>query len=295
MADSPRGAPRPRAIERASHPVARVFRRSLASGVTPEGWVAIEGPILFREALLAGGSDSPVGPGAVGGAARGVKIRSVLVTEREKKRLEDALRTLPRETEVNLVSEWVFERVTQTEAPRGIAALVELPERNLDRDIGRRDALLLVACGLQDPGNLGSMVRSAQALGGSALLVLPDTVSPFNPKAVRSSAGAVFRLPIFTGLEPALLFRRLRSVGVRLLAGDRRSPMPLRDADLRGPAAILIGQEGAGLDEALSRRADVRVAIPIRRDTDSLNAATAAGIFLYEAARQRGFVFHEPV
>lgn len=295
MAAKPHRTPRSRVISIASHPVAKVFRRGLAAGVTPEGWVAIEGPILFQEALQAGGAATAGAPSASTEEIPRVKIHSVLVTERERERLEDALRALPRETEVNLVSEWIFGRLTQTEAPRGIAALVELPERKLDGAIGRPDALVLVACGLQDPGNLGTMVRSAQALGGSALLILQNTVSPFNPKAVRASAGAIFRLPVFTNLESASLFQRLRSLGVRLLAGDRRSATQLRDVDLRGPAAILIGQEAAGLDERISREADARVAIPIRSDTDSLNAATAAGIFLYEAGRQRGIVFHEPV
>lgn len=289
------GGPRRRVIETASSSLMRVFRRSLALGTTPEGWLAIEGPVLFAEALHAGGYLKSVRQDGRSEVPAGVKIHSVLATEHQARRFEEALRGLPADIEVALVSESLFGRVAQTETPQGIAALVELPERTLDRALARPDALALVACGLQDPGNLGMMVRSAQALGVSALLTLRNTVSPFNPKALRSSAGSVFRLPLFPGFEPAALFERLRALGVRILAADAHSRVPLQEADLRGRWAILIGQEAAGLDEAMTRQADVRAAIPIRRDTDSLNAAAAAGIFLYEVARQRGFRFDEPV
>ena len=294
MLDLSSRAPGFRRIESAAHPLVKAFRRALASGLTPEGWVASEGRILFREALAACAS-LPSRPHSV--AARigaGVKIHRVVVTEAERARLEDELGALPRETEVNVVSEPAFKRATHTDTPQGIAALVELPEPEFDRALNRPDALALVACGLQDPGNLGVMMRSAQALGGSALFAIRNTVSPFNPKAVRSSAGALFRLPIFAGLDPVALLARLRDAGIRVIAADPRSLTPIHDVDLRTPAAVLIGQEAAGLDAGIMSQADVRAAIPIRSGSDSLNAGTAAGIFLYEAARQRGFAFHEP-
>jgi RNA methyltransferase, TrmH family len=287
----PRG-PRRRRIDHAGHPLIRNFRRSFALGGTPEGWLPIEGPILFLEALQAGGYLEGSGTPQ---SSEGPKILSVLATERGAERLDAELQRLPDDCELTLVPEWLFERIAQTETPRGIAAFVELPARDLDRALGRPPALAVVACGLQDPGNLGTMVRSAQAFGASALLTLRNTVSPFNPKAVRSSAGAIFRLPVFTDLDPESILERLRTLGLRILAADRHSSVPLQQADLRGPVAVLIGQEAAGLDADLSRRADERAAIPISRDTDSLNAAAAASIFLYEAARQRGLHFDEPV
>lgn len=276
-------------VESGNQRVLSVYRRSLASGITREGWLAIEGPILFADALQLAGYH-----GQVDSQDR-IKIHSVLATEREADRFAEPLRTLPKDTEITLTSERLFRRVAMTETPRGIAALIELPERDFDATLGRADALAVVACGLQDPGNIGTMIRSAQAFGAAALLALKDTVSPFNPKALRSSAGALFRLPVFTGLEQESLVRRLRSLGMRIVAADRRGDRLATEEDLRGRVAILIGQEAAGLDENLLRSADVRAALPIRRDTDSLNAAAAATIFLYEAARQRGFRFHEPV
>jgi RNA methyltransferase, TrmH family len=292
MAPSRLAGPRRRPVDHAGHPVVRAFRRSLGTGTTPEGWLAIEGPVLFTEALQAGGylGDS----GTQRGPER-LQIQSVLATGREAEKFDEAFRRLPEECEVTIVPEWLFDRIAQTETPRGIAAFVELPAREIDEAVGNPNALVLVACGLQDPGNMGSMVRSAQALGASALLTLRNTVSPFNVKAVRSSAGAIFRLPVFTDLDPASILERLRKAGLRILATDRHSSVPLQQMDLKGPLAVLIGQEAAGLDDDLSRRADAHAAIFIRREMNSLNAAAAASIFLYEAARQRGFHFDEPV
>jgi RNA methyltransferase, TrmH family len=292
MAPSRPIGPRRHRVDHAGHPVIRAFRRSLVTGVTPEGWLAIEGPILFTEALQTGGYIDE--PSSTQGSER-LKIQGVLATEREAEKLDHALRKLPDECEVTLVPEWLFQRMSQTETPRGIAALVELPAHQIDEALGRPNALALVACGLQDPGNMGSMVRSAQAFAASALLTLRNTVSPLNAKAVRSSAGAIFRLPVFTDLDPASILERLRKLGLQILATDRHSAVPLQQVDLTGPWAVLIGQEAAGLDDDLSRQADARAAIFIRRDMDSLNAAAAASIFLYEAARQRGFHFDEPV
>jgi RNA methyltransferase, TrmH family len=278
-----------RRIESRHAAVLKVFRKSLALGVTREGWLAVEGPILFEEALRAGGCLEPH-PTANNSRPR---LRSVLATERQIERFGVCMARLPGEVEVTVVSEALFARVTQTQTPQGIAAFVEMAEHDPDRVLGRSNALIMVACGMQDPGNLGAIMRSAQALGATALATLRNTVSAFNPKAVRSSAGAVFRLPLFPGLDPDALLARLRGLGVTVLATDRRSDLRVCDADLRRPIAVLIGQEAAGLDAGLLRRADERVAIPIRAGTDSLNAAAAASAILYEAARQRGFRFDE--
>ena len=278
-----------RRIESPHSAVLKVFRRSLAAGVTREGWLAIEGPILFEEAIAAGGYDGHQG------AASGPWLRSLLATESQAQRFKQSLDGLPYEVEINIVSDALFGRVAQTQTPQGIAAFVELPRHDPDVALGGRDALVVVACGLQDPGNLGATMRSGQALGATALASLKDTVSPFNPKSVRSSAGAVFRLPIFPAQDSNLLLARVRRLGLTTVAADRHSTVRVCDADLRRPIAVLIGQEAAGLDPGLLRHADERVAIPIRSGMDSMNAAAAASVILYEAARQRGFRFNEPL
>lgn len=265
-----------RDIESASNPLLKVFRRSLAEGVTRDGLLAVEGPHLVEEALKA--SDRAT-------------VHSVLVARGAEARLEPLLRQLPLEAEVARVADRVFASVAQTETPQGIAALVELKRDELGAVLARHASLVLVACGIQDPGNLGTMVRSAQALGAAALVALEETVSPFNPKSARASAGAIFRLSVFPGEKAREILPRLRAAGVRIVAADQRSPAALSGADLRGKLAFLIGREAAGLPEELRREADLLLCIPIRPETESLNAAAAASIFLYEAARQRKFSY----
>ena len=284
---------RQRAVIRVTDVAVKVFRRALAAGLSPEGWLAIEGPILFTEAVKAAGYGQPAA--AARRQSKALKIKSVLATERQAQKLDEVLDLLPEEIEVILIPEPLFERVSQTETPQGIAALVELPEHHLDEILARPGALVVVACGLQDPGNLGTILRSAHAFGASALITLPDTVSPFKSKAVRSSAGAILYLPVFAGLNFESLLQRMRGLGLRVLAADREGPVSISEVDLRGGLAILIGREASGLDESMMRLADARVAIPIRPGTDSLNAAVAGGVLLYEVARQRGFSLHEPV
>jgi TrmH family RNA methyltransferase len=262
-----------RAVTSAANPLLKVFRHALAEGTTREGWLAVEGPHLVEEALR----------------AERAAIQGVIVAAGAREAFRNLLARLPAQAEVVEVPDRLFRQVAATESPRGIAALVELQVANLDHSIARPDALLIVACGLQDPGNLGTIVRSAQAFGATALITLEATVSPFNPKAARASAGAIFHLLVITGGKPRSLFGRLRQAGVRIVATDRHSPSKIMDADLRGSVAILIGREAAGIAPEIAAEADMRVSIPIRPGMDSVNAATAASIFLYEAARQRRF------
>jgi TrmH family RNA methyltransferase len=262
-----------RAVTSPTNALMKVFRHALAEGTTRQGWLAVEGPFLVEEAL---------------NAAPRVKTHSVLVASGARGKFATLLARLPVEGELTEVPDRLFESVAQTQTPQGIAALVELPVYNLEQVVAKRDPLLVVACRIQDPGNLGTMMRSALAFSASAFLTLKETVSPFNPKAVRSSAGAIFHLPLVCGLDPneslAWLGQR-----VRIVAAERHSPVSLSQADLRGPVAILVGREAGGLPEEIARHASQLLSIPIRKEVDSVNAATAASIFLYEAARQRGF------
>ena len=262
-----------REITSPTNSLLKVFRRALPDGVTRDGLLAVEGPHLVEEAL---------------NAASAV-VHSLLVSASGGKKFRSLLKRLPREAEAAQVADPLFQKVALTENPQGIAALVELRPHDLSSLLAAKDALLLVACGVQDPGNLGTMMRSAQAFGATALITLKQTVSPFNPKVVRSSAGAIFRLPVFPDLRPDRLFGPLRAAGVRIVAADRHSPASLTAADLRGAVAFLIGREASGLPPEFAREANLLLSIPIRLETDSVNAATAASIFLYEAARQRGF------
>ncbi|HMD98546.1 MAG TPA: RNA methyltransferase [Terriglobia bacterium] len=279
MADRSPGARRVHQVSSSGNALVKLFRRALAEGTTREGWLAVEGPLLLEEAIKAASEHEAAGP----------VVQSVLASNAAIRKFAALIDRLPSEAEVTEVPDRVFTEIAQTETPQGIAALVELPAYDLDAILARRDALLVIACGVQDPGNLGTIMRSLQALGGSALVTLRATVSPYNPKVVRSSAGGIFCLPVFRGLEAGWLAARLRATGVAIAAADRHARQSLATVDLRGPVAFLIGREAAGVPAELAREADLRLSIPIRAGMDSLNAATAAGILLYEAARQRGF------
>jgi len=288
-----------RSVASPGNALVKLFRRALAEGTTREGWLAVEGPLLLEEVIKAslqrpGPQRSSSGRSERAGETRAFerpRVQSVLASNSAMRKYATLLDRLPPEAELTEVPDRVFAGIAQTETPQGIAALVELPRHDLDAILARRDTLIVIACGVQDPGNLGTIMRSVEALGGSALLTLHATVSPYNPKAVRSSAGAIFRLPVFRGLDANDLTPRLRAARVTIAAADRHRGQSLAEADLRGPVAFLIGQEAAGLPAALARQADVQLSIPLRAEVDSLNAATAAAILLYEAARQRGFGF----
>ncbi len=144
----------------------------------------------------------------------------------------------------------------------------------------------MVLAGLQDPGNLGTILRSAEAFGATGVVSLPGTVSAWNPKAVRASAGSVFRVPLLAAGEKECL-QRLREAGVKIFSTTARAARPADLADMAGPAALLIGNEGSGVPERIASQADGAITISCPGPVESLNAAVAAGVLLYEASRQR--------
>lgn len=252
------------------------LRRALATpprpgSAEPSGppvLVGIEGPNLLAEALRAG-------------------LRIVCVfAAHGSERLLDQL-ALSSQTEILLLPRRLLDQALTTETPQPIAALVQPPSWSWSALLGPdRPPLLLVLAGLQDPGNLGAILRSAEAFGVSGVVSLPGTVSPWNPKALRASAGSVFRVPLLSA-TPEDCFPRLRSAGVRIFSTTARDAQPAPQAGLTGPTALLIGNEGNGLPPELAAQAGTALTIPCPGPVESLNAAVAAGILLYEAARQR--------
>ncbi|MGA7885946.1 MAG: RNA methyltransferase [Acidobacteriaceae bacterium] len=180
----------------------------------------------------------------------------------------------------------VFSSAVETESPQGIAALVEPPRFSLDDALAGSAPLVVVVAGLQDPGNLGTLIRSAEAFGASGVLALSGTVNVWNPKVLRASAGSAFRVPVIYE-RSARVFDALADRKIPVLAAVQNDAVPCSQANLAGPAAILIGNEGGGISADLLDRAQARIAVPMPGPVESLNAAVAASILLYEAARQR--------
>ena len=233
------------------------------------GLVAIEGENLLHEAL-----DS------------GLPLKTIFLSERIAPPA-----WLPRGVELLVLAEEVFASAVATQHPQGISALLVPPVWKIESAFPANDnaALLLVATGLQDPGNLGTLIRSAEAFGATAVLTTAGTVSEWNQKALRASAGSVFRIPVVAITAEELV--ALKSRGVRLLAAVAPDPDceadSACDAELTISCALMIGNEGAGLADEFLSLADARITIPTPGRVESLNAAVAGSLLLYEASRQR--------
>ena len=230
----------------------------------------IEGPNLLEEALRAG-----------------LRIHCLFVAEGAEHLLEPL--NLPVEIETLLVPKAMLNSALTTETPQPIAALVEPPDWTWAHllDAHRNTAsLVLVLAGLQDPGNLGTILRSAEAFGADGVVSLPGTVSAWNPKALRASAGSVFRLPLLS-VTVEDCFLHLREAGAKVWVTTVHAAEPADLVNLAGPVALLIGNEGNGVPPELAAQADGALTIPCPGPVESLNAAVAASVLLYEAARQR--------
>jgi RNA methyltransferase, TrmH family len=247
------------------------LRRALANpGCNEAGVVGIEGPNLLAEALRSG-----------------LHVRCVFAAQGSERLLEPL--QLPVETEVLLLPRELLDSALATETPQPIAALIEPPNwtwAHLLREQRTAATLIIALAGLQDPGNLGTIVRSAEAFGADGVLCLSGTVCAWNPKAVRASAGSVFRVPILASSESDAV-ARLRKAGVRLIATTVNGAQAANLVDLAEPVALLIGNEGNGVPAALAEHADGAITIPCPGPVESLNAAVAASVLLYEASRQR--------
>jgi TrmH family RNA methyltransferase len=253
------------------------LRAGLARGIkSDQGRIALEGEHLLEEALRSGLRVETIF----------VRSGSEGVLARLRERFAIQITKSP-EFEILQLTPDVFASAVVTESPQGVAALVEAPAFSWGELLHAPNPLLMVCAGLQDPGNLGTLIRSAEAFGAAGMVILPGTVSPWNAKALRASAGSAFRLPVVAA-SPEEAFTFLRKNHIPLLAAVAAGGISGTEMDLSGPAALLIGNEGSGLPEEWIARADQRVTIPCPGPVESLNAAVAGSVLLYEAARQRG-------
>jgi TrmH family RNA methyltransferase len=268
--------------------------RKAFSQATPndDGSVAIEGVKLVEEAIRSG-----------------LRLRAVFFSESARQRANRLLPQLGHNTETILLPDDIFHSAVASETPQGVAALVHPLVSTLE-DLFRPahnpsggphppsfgecgdnarslPAPLILGCaGLQDPGNFGTILRSAEAFGATGVLATEGTVSAANPKVARASAGSLFRLPVIK-LTTAQALAALAENGVHLAVTSSHKGRPVHEVDLTLPTAIFIGSEGLGVPRALLDAADVAILIPHSPKVESLNAAIAASILLYEAQRQR--------
>ena len=179
-----------------------------------------------------------------------------------------------------------FNHACATDSPQGIAALVEAPLWTLESLLKADHPQLLILAGLQDPGNVGTIIRSTEAFAATGVLLTPGSSSPWNQKALRASAGSSFRVPVVS-LEDSALLQHLPEKHISLCACVAHAGNSLFEADLHGPIAFVIGNEGAGIPEEILRLCQRTLHVPCPGKVESLNAAIAASILLCEASRQR--------
>jgi TrmH family RNA methyltransferase len=275
------------------NPLVKRFRRVRVG--SERHFVFLEGVRLVEDALRSGARFEAVAfTSAIESTERGI-------------RLLDALQQVP--CRGAHLSPQVMEAITGTVVAQGVAAMVSRPHYELEELLAREPALLVIADRLQDPGNLGAIIRTAEAVGADGVITTHYTVEPWNDKALRASMGAALRLPIVTGAkldETASLCRlhKLKIVasrpsspppqrGVRKARADKKA-LTYTDADLTMPLALILSKEASGVEEATTAIADEFVSIPMSAGVESLNVAAAAAILLYEIARQRNFFAAAP-
>jgi len=268
---SPAATPRLRPVTGRHNPRLKELRQAFRRGeLTAEGECAIEGVKLVEEALRSG-----------------QRLGGVFFSASARPLAEKFLPQINARVETLILPDSLFNSIVPSDAPQGVAALVKLRPVSSAQLLERSGVgPLVVAAGLQDPGNLGTILRSAEAFGAAGVFLTEGTVSLYNAKVLRGSAGSIFRFPVVR-IPSVELIGLLRGRGVRLIATSSHKGTPLPQMDWTLPLAIFIGNEGAGLPRELLHQMDETVVIPQAAPVESLNAGVAASIVLYEAAKQR--------
>jgi RNA methyltransferase, TrmH family len=253
-------------ITSAANPIVKDIRRAIAQGgLTHQGWCVAETFHLFDEALRSGS-----------------EIAAVVAAESARDQVAKRAGSI----RTAIVSDSLFQSLSATETAQGVMTLVK-PHEWTFADLLRGHPLITVLDEVQDPGNAGAIVRAAEAFGATGAIFIKGCASPYNPKTLRASAGSLFRLPVLAGMDASCVRSQLVENRIELFAAvaAHSGAVPISAADLTRECAIVIGNEAHGVGE-LWRSSARAVSIPTT-SVESLNAAVAAGILLYEARRQR--------
>ena len=191
------------------------------------------------------------------------------------------------EFQAEIVEDRVFRQMSDTKTPQGILCVLKKPQYKLERLLEKENPLLVVLEDLQDPGNVGTILRTAEGAGVDGILMSRNTVDLFNPKVIRSTMGSIYRMPFVTVENMDEAIKCLKSRGIMTCAAHLQGRNVYDEESYLGGTAFLIGNEGNGLSQHLTEQADCLIRIPMAGQVESLNAAMAAGILMYEAGRQR--------
>lgn len=213
------------------------------------------------------------------------KIKEVYVSQSfyEKGTVNDKIERCNYE----ILSDDLFKKVSDTQTPQGILCVMEQYHYELTDLFQKENPLFLILEDIQDPGNLGTMVRTAEGAGVDGIIMTKGTVDIYNPKTIRSTMGSVYRMPFLYTDDLQSVMKQLQEKGVKLYAAHLKGNRYHYQLDFKGATAFLIGNEGNGLKDETAQTADVYMKIPMQGQVESLNAAVASVILMYEAARQR--------
>lgn len=213
------------------------------------------------------------------------KLREVYVSESflEKCSCRERLE----QTGYEVVSDQLFAKISDTCTPQGILCIVEQFHYNMNELLQKQNPVFLLLENIQDPGNLGTMLRTGEGAGISGVIMSRDTVDLYNPKVIRSTMGSIYRMPFLYAEDFEEAVRKVQRTGVSVYAAHLKGKTSYVRQDYRKGTAFLIGNEGNGLKEETAGLADVYIRIPMEGQVESLNAAVAASVLMYEAHRQR--------
>jgi len=228
----------------------------------------IEGPHLIEEALRSG-----------------VSIKFILYSGQY---FGDAVSKAEKNNvEAVEIDEKELNALSGTKTPQGVLAVVEKLKNNADLIFGAEDAFVLICEGIQDPGNLGAMIRTAAAAGCTGVIISDDSVDIYNPKVVRATGGNLFRVPFIAEADVREAVKKLKSNGIAVIGTDAGARTAVYDIVLKRPFAVIIGSEGSGIKKDVLSLCGRTVNIPMAAGVESLNAAVSAAVILFEAVRQR--------
>ena len=259
-------------ISSRKNPIVQAFRALAGGQPTGKQRVLLEGAHLLHEAR-----------------AMGLEIELVAIAERPDEgkhaRLADELADV--RTRVVRVSKSVMTALSPARVSTGPVAIARFEPPSLTRALDSPPQLVVVGADVQDPGNVGALVRAANAGGATGVVIAGTSADPFGWKALRGAMGSTFRIPVAVHRDLAAVVRTARSKGLEILAAVPRTGRPLYSVDLTTPTAVLFGNEGAGLPRDITRLSDGVISIPMRSGVESLNIAVAAAVVTYEGHRQR--------
>lgn len=201
--------------------------------------------------------------------------------------LADKLKTRLKATGYEEVSDEVFAKMSDTQTPQGILAVVKQPCHELNQLLMQDNPLFVILENLQDPGNLGTIIRTGEGAGITGVIMSDATVDIYNPKVIRSTMGSIYRVPFVYEQDLVAVLGKLHEAGVKTYAAHLKGEDYYDSFSFKEPTAFLIGNEGNGLTEELSKAASSYLKIPMEGKVESLNAGIAAALLMYEAHRQR--------